>query len=194
MKTNKLFKTILILALAMLMALSVAACGEEKSSGSDTKDKASQSDSDDKGSDTAESSQEEENDVAGEKQTWGNITVLVPEDMTLTGGNALDENNPDVLNIAKKDNALNYFLITIVDTEEDASSGLETTRSINEGCKDVSFDAGSQWTGVTYEYSGTPVYQIYGAVGSRFAVVQSYGFDPESDISKAILNSIEVKA
>lgn len=179
MKTNKLFKTFLILALAVLLAFSAAACGEKKSS--DPKD--------------GDSSQAQADDaVKGETQTWGNITVLVPEDMTLTGGNALDEKDPDVVNIAKKDNALNYFLITIKDTEDDAKSGLDITRSINEGCKDVSFDAGSKWTGLTYDYSGTPVFQIWGAVGSRFAVVQSYGFEPESDITKAILGSLEVKA
>ncbi len=132
--------------------------------------------------------------VKGETQTWGNITVLVPEDMTLKGGNVLDEKNPDVVNISKKDNAMNYFLITINDDEEGVKSGIDSTREVNDGAKDVTVDAGASWKGVTYEYSGMDVFQIYADFDGRFAVVQSYGFAADSDVSKAILSSLKVAA
>ena len=47
--------------------------------------------------------------VSGKTQTWGNITVLVPDDMNFKGGSMLDEKDPNVVNISKKDNATNYF-------------------------------------------------------------------------------------
>ena len=131
--------------------------------------------------------------VAGETKTWGNITVLVPEGMTLKGGNVLDEKDPDVVNISKKDNAMNYFLITINDTEEGAKSGLETTKDTNKG-KDATIDAGKKWTAVTYEYSGSPAFQAYAEFDGRFAVVQSFGFATDDDTTTAVLSSLKVKA
>ncbi len=132
--------------------------------------------------------------VSGKTETWGNITVLVPDGMKLTGGNILDKKNPDVVNIAKEDKATNYFLITISDDENSAKSGIDSTRSMNKGCEDITleFDNG-KWEGVAYDYSGMEVFQIYGKVGGRIAVVQSYGFGSDSETTKAILNSLEVK-
>ncbi len=133
--------------------------------------------------------------VSGKTENWGNITVLVPDGMKLTGGNILDKNNPDVVNIAKEDKATNYFLITISDSEDNAKSGIESTRGMNKGCEDVSLELDTgKWEGVTYDYSGMKVFQIYGKVDGRIAVVQSYGFEADSETSKAILNSLKVKA
>ena len=171
-------KAIRILALVMAMLLAVgvfAACGESGGSG-------------DKVSDGGES-------VKGETKTWGNITVLVPEGMTLKGGNILDENDPDVVNISKTDNAMNYFLITVDDDEEDAKGGIDSTREINSGCEDVTVEAGGKtWKGVKYQYSGNDVFQIYATVDGRVPVVQCYGFAPDSDTSKAILASLKIAA
>lgn len=130
--------------------------------------------------------------VKGETQTWGNITVLVPEDMTLKGGNVLDEKNPDVVNIAKKDNAMNYFLITINDSEDGAKMGIDSTKEANEGSKDVEFEAGVKWTGVSYEYSGSPAFQAYAEFDGRYAVVQSFGFATDDDVTTSVLSSLKV--
>ncbi len=133
--------------------------------------------------------------VSGETKTWGNITVLVPEGMTLKGGDVLNKEDPDKLTISKNDNAMNYFLITVSDSEDNAKSNVETTRSMNKGCKDVSVETeGAKWTGVTYDYSGTKVFQIYAKVDGRVVTVQSYGFEADSDTSKAVLGSLKIAA
>ena len=169
--------TAIVMALALLVSV-FASCGGGQDNGGNSADN---------GAAAADA-------VKGETQTWGNITVLVPEGMTLKGGNILDENNPDVVNISKSDNAMNYFLITINDDEDGVKSGIESTREGNDGAKDVTVDAGASWTGVTYEYSGMDVFQIYAEFDGRFAVVQSYGFAADSDTSKAILSSLKVAA
>ena len=129
--------------------------------------------------------------VTGETQTWGNITVLVPNGMTLKGGSILDEQDPNVVNISKTDDAMKYFLITIVADEESAKSNIDLTREINEGCEDVSVEAGSTWTGVKYQFLGD-VFQVYGKVGEKYVMCQSYGYAADSDTTKAILGSLKV--
>lgn len=165
--------TAAVMALLMCCAI-FAACGD-----SDSKDS-----SDEKSSAA--------NTVAGKTETWGNITVLVPDGMTLKGGNVLDEKDPDVVNISKDDNAMNYFLITINDDEEGVKSGIDSTREINKGAEDISFEAGTTWTGVTYDYSGSPVFQVYGKVDGRYVVVQSYGFKADDDTAMSVLESLKV--
>ena len=127
-------------------------------------------------------------------ETWGNITVAVPDGMTLKGGSIVDEKDPDVVNISKDDNAMNYFLITINDDEDSVKDGIEATREANDGAKDVSFDAGKSWTGVSYDFSGTAVMQIYAEFDGRFAVVQSYGFASDDEATKSVLSSLKVSA
>jgi hypothetical protein len=89
---------------------------------------------------------------------------------------------------------MNYFIITISDDEESAKSGIEATRGLNKGAKDVSIDAGAKWTGITYDYSGTDVMQIYAKVDGRIAMIQSYGFKSDDDVTKSLLSSLKVAA
>ena len=132
--------------------------------------------------------------VKGKTETWGNITVLVPEGMTLKGGSILDKEDPNVVNIAKDDNAMNYFLITVNDDEEGAKSGIDSTRELNEDAKDVSFTAGADWTGVSYDFSGTPMLHIYGKVDGKIVIIQSYGFKSDEDTTKSVLGSLKISA
>lgn len=170
----KTFIKITAAVMALLMCCAVfASCGGSRDSGS--------------GSDSG-------NSVAGKTETWGNITVLVPDDMKLKGGNALDEKDPDVVNISKKDNATNYFLITINDSLDGAKSSLDSTKDANKGSKDTTFTAGKDWTAVTYEYSGSPAFQAYADFDGRYAVVQSFGFASDDDTTNAVLSSLKVKA
>ena len=197
--SRKLIKAGALTAAAILTVLCAAACqnGDKKDDASSAV-RSSAAESSAAQSSAAESSDEKSeasqaaNTADGE--TWGNITVFVPDGMTLTGGNALDAKNPDVLTIKKNDNELNYFLITASDDEDSAKSGIESTREFNEGAKDVSVDAGTTWTGVTYEYFGTPAFHIYGTVDGRVAVIQSYGFAADSDETKSVLGSIKLAA
>ncbi|MBR2109265.1 MAG: hypothetical protein IJ932_04880 [Ruminococcus sp.] len=135
-----------------------------------------------------------DNSVAGETKTWGNITVLVPDGMNFKGGNVLDEKDPDVVNLSKKDNATNYILITINDDEEGAKSGLDSTKDANKGSKETTFEAGKKWTAVTYEYSGSPAFQAYAEFDGRYAVIQSFGFATDDETTTAVLSSLKVKA
>ena len=170
---KKLIKiTAVVMALLMCCAV-FAACGDSKGG--------------DSGSDSG-------NSVAGETQTWGNITVLVPDGMTLKGGNILDEKDPDVVNISKKDNATNYYLITINDSLDGAKSGLDSTKDANKGSKETTFKAGKEWTAVTYEYSGAPAFQAYADFDGRYAVVQCFGFAADDETTTAVLSSLKVKA
>ncbi|MBQ7505081.1 MAG: hypothetical protein IJT79_07180 [Ruminococcus sp.] len=171
----KTFIKITAVVMALLLCCAAfASCGGDSKGG-------------DSGSDSG-------NSVAGETQTWGNITVLVPDGMTLKGGSILDEKDPDVVNISKKDNATNYFLITINDTEDGAKSGLDSTKDANKDSKETTFEAGKKWTAVTYEYSGSPAFQAYAEFDGRYAVVQSFGFASDDDTTTAVISSLKVKA
>lgn len=128
----------------------------------------------------------------GALKTWGNITVLVPRGMTLTGGNTSDPQDPDFATVTKKDNTMNYILFIIGDSEDEAKSNIEEARSVGDNCKDISFDAGTKWTGISYQYNGTDVVQVYGTVNGRIATVQCCGFTPDSEIVKAMLSSLKL--
>ena len=191
-KMKKAFKiTALLMALTLIIAV-FAACGDSESS-SEAGGSAADVQSGAAGGSAADVQSGAAGDAKGETQTWGNITVLVPEGMNLKGGNILDENNPDIVNVKKDDNELNYFLITIVDSEDDAKSSLELTRSANEGAKDVTIDAGAAWKGVTYQSLNMDVFQVYGTVDGKVVTVQAFGFAADDSTTKDVLSSIKVK-
>ena len=132
-----------------------------------------------------------DNAPKGETQTWGNITIFVPEGMELKGGNILDENNPNVVNIHEKENEMHYFLVTLGDDEEDAASSIGTTKEFNEGAEDITFNFdGVEWKGVKYDFMG-PVFQVYAAVNGHIVMVQCYGFECDSATTAAVLQSIK---
>lgn len=166
--------TFTAVVMAILCCFAMASCGGNSSSGDANSQSAQQAEV--------------------KTETWGNITVAVPDGMKLKGGSVLDEKDPDVVNISKEDNAMNYFLITISDDEDSAKSGIEATREANKGAADVSIDAGAKWTGVTYDFSGTDVMHIYATVDGRIATVQSYGFKSDDEVTKSVLSSLKVAA
>ncbi len=132
-----------------------------------------------------------DNAPKGETQTWGNITIFVPDGMELKGGNILNENDPDVVNIHEKENEMHYYLVTLGDDEEDASSSIEATKEYNEGAEDITLDIGGvKWTGVKYDFMG-PVFQVYGTVNGQIVMVQCYGFESDSATTSAVLQSIK---
>lgn len=164
-----------LIAFALVISVAVlafASCGGDKPAGGDTETEA------DKG-------------PAGETQTWGNITIFVPDGMELKGGNILNENDPDVVNIHEKENEMHYYLVTLGDDEEDASSSIEATKEYNEGAEDITLDIGGvKWTGVKYDFMG-PVFQVYGTVNEQIVMVQCYGFESDSATTSAVLQSIK---
>lgn len=131
-------------------------------------------------------------DVKGAEQTWGNITLLVPEGMELKGGNILDENDPDVLNIHEKDNEFHYFMVTIYD-EESCKNSISGTKDMNDEVKDVNLDVGGiKWTGVTYDVYGTPGLQVYAPINGKYALVSAYSYELDDDVTQAVLGSIKL--
>lgn len=128
----------------------------------------------------------------GALKTWGNITVLVPHGMTLTGGSPENAHDLDFATVTKKDNTMNYILFIVGDSEDEAKTNLETTRSTNQDCKDITLEAGTTWKGISYTYSDMDVLQLYSIVNGRIATVQCCGFTPDSEIVKAMLSSLKL--
>ncbi|MBR6916982.1 MAG: hypothetical protein IKN38_02240 [Clostridia bacterium] len=169
-----------ILALALMMALVVtvfAACGDKKE-GAETADNAGEAAS-----------------AKGETQTWGNITIFVPDDYKLTGGDMFDAENPDKLTLnTKSDSSFEYVMVSANFTEDNAVMSLDTTRELNEGCEDVEITAGAnKWTGVAYNSLGVDCVALYAQIGEGYVVLNSSGMGKDNASLKAILESIVVK-
>ena len=104
-----------ILALALMMALVVtvfAACGDKKE-GAETADNAGEAAS-----------------AKGETQTWGNITIFVPDDYKLTGGDMFDAENPDKLTLnTKSDSSFEYVMVSLI-RHVNSTKVVKTLRSL----------------------------------------------------------------
>lgn len=141
--------------------------------------------------------------LTGTTESWGVYAeVFVPEGMKLTGGSQLDKEDPNGMWIQKSDNAMNYYLFGI-STEEQCQKDVAATKEYNKDnekvseMKDVSIQAGAYtWTGVSYmyeTYSGpSPVVQMYAVIEDKAVNVRIAGFAYDSDITKAILESIKL--
>lgn len=131
--------------------------------------------------------------VKGSVQTWGNISVFVPEGMTLTGGSLIDHDDPDALWIQLDENPMHYFLVNIV-TQDVAISGVDTTKEMNSDTKDVTLDlGGNTWTGVTYKYAGmSDCFQMWAPMNGKIALVQAAWYAYDGAEAKAVLQSIKL--
>ena len=141
--------------------------------------------------------------LTGTTGSWGVYAeVFVPDGMKLTGGSNIDKEDQNSMWIQKNDNALNYYLFTI-STEEQCKKDVATTKEYNQGLenvsemKDVSIKIGEyEWVGVTYlyqTYSGpSDVVQMYAVIGEKAVNVRMGGFSYDSEITKAILESIKL--
>lgn len=171
------------LALVMLVAV-FAACGK--------KDEGATA-----GTDVNANADTKAAEVAGEKQTWGIYSVLVPSDMTLAGGDLIDKESPEKFSLSLKENESHQIRVSVVD-EETATSSVATTKEMNESSdpKDVEFKAGDvTWKGVAYNYMGTSdCFQIYGEINGRCVLVGGSYYAYDSDVTNAILASLEVTA
>ncbi len=175
----KTLKKALILLLALTLVFSFVACGGT------TPSNGSEDDGDNGGAGG--------DAVKGETRTWGNFTVLVPEGMTLKGGNLLNAEDPDCFNLHLTDNELHYVMIDLALDEESAKDGVATTKEMNEDSdpKDVTLTAGAAWTGVSYNYYGScDCFQIYATVNGRVVVARGAYYAFDSATVKAILSSL----
>lgn len=130
--------------------------------------------------------------VKGTEETWGNITLLVPDGMVMTGGNIINEDDPDTVNLKKSDDEMTYIIVRIFD-EESAKSSIDMTREINDNCEDLTFEgAGTTWSGVQYDSFGYDIFVVYGELGEKGVMITSCGFKSDSDIIKAVVDSIKL--
>ena len=164
---------IISLTLALVIALfAFASCGSSSEGGEETEKAA--------------------DEVKGTEGTWGNITLLVPEGMVMTGGNLINEDDPDTVNLKKSDDEMTYIIVRIFD-EESAKSSIDMTREINDNCEDLTFEgAGTTWSGVQYDSFGYDIFVVYGELGEKGVMITSCGFKSDSDIIKAVVDSIKL--
>ena len=134
--------------------------------------------------------------VAGETQTWGNLTVLVPEGMKLVGGDLLDENNQDALIIQANDDPLKFVSISIKD-EETIDMGLEMTREMNTDCPITDITdlklANGTFTGFSYVSYDITCVQLKGDLGGKFLQVGSNNFESNDEVFQGIIGSVVAK-
>lgn len=159
-------KKFLAVLLATVLALGIVACGSKGDSGSGS-------------------------DVKGEKQTGGNITVLVPENMSLTQGDLLDKSNPDAVSISETKNALKYIQV-FVKEETAIDDSMDMTREVNSECtfKDVTI---GNFSGYSYDSNGINCIQLKGKVGDKNVQIAAAYFDNDDEILKAVIDSVEIK-
>ncbi len=141
--------------------------------------------------------------LTGTTDSWGVYAeVFVPDGMKLTGGSQLDKEDPNGMWIQKSDNAMNYYLFGI-STEEQCQKDVAATKEYNKDAEkvtelqDVSIKIGAyEWTGVSYMYETytgpSPVVQMYAVIGDKAVNVRMAGFAYDSDMTKAILESIKL--
>ena len=173
----KLTKKILALILAALAAFAMlAACGGGEEGGGESVGEP----------------------VDGEAQSWGNITVFVPDASSLVGGSVTDTEDPDTAWILADENNTHYYKIYIVADAETAAADVSMTKEINYvngGAGDVDFEIdGVKWTGFAYIYgSSCDCFQVYAQIGGKCVVVMAAYHAYDSAESTAVLGSISVK-
>ena len=179
-KMYKLFA--LLLAVAMLASV-MTACGDKKdTAGSDITPAATADGNGDTG-------------VAGSEQTWGNLTVFVPDTMDFKGGNGtFDPDDRNTVWLYGKEKVTDYIKITILDSEDDAKSNIETTYSMNEEYSPIECKlalSNGDWTGIDYSASGTDCVILYSVVVGKVYFTMSAGFPANSDVLNAVLESLK---
>ncbi len=133
--------------------------------------------------------------VAGSEQTWGELTVFVPDSMTMEGGNGTyDPDDPKTLWLKDKEKLTNYIKVMIIDSEDNAKNNLETTKEMNEkyNPSDIKVTAGDhEWTGISYTASGYDCVMLYSVVGEKVYSTMSAGYASDGDVLKAVLSSLK---
>jgi len=137
---------------------------------------------------------EDSADVKGETQTWGDITLFVPEEYTLKGGDMFGDEVPNRLTLNKGESSFEYIMVGSGYTEDEVDSSIEMTRSINEGCEDIEIKAGANtWTGVAYNSLGVDCVSVSAPIGDGYVLITSAGAAKDDAAFNAVLESIVVK-
>ena len=175
----KTLKKALFVLLALTLVLSFAACGGESTSSTGEAEPADDS-------------------VKGAPQTWGNITVFVPDTMKLSGGSMINKEDPNALSLQLKENESHYVMFSTLSDEDTAVSSVATTKEMNASSNpvDVTFTAGGvEWKGVAYKYAGmSDCFMVYANVSGTVFVVQGGWYAYDSAEVKAILGGFTYTA
>ena len=133
--------------------------------------------------------------IAGKTETWGNITIVVPDGMTLEKGDLLDDNNKDALSLQDSKEVFRFIMVAIRD-EESIDMGMEMTKEMNTDAtfKDVEIklDNGT-FTGYAYTSEGVECIQLKGKIGDKFVQIGTDAFTSDDEILKGVLASIVLK-
>lgn len=192
----------LILAVAMLAAVT-AACGEKKDgdkadaeneTAAATSAEITQSATENAPTEKVTDKPTESVPVTGAEQSWGELSVYVPDSMNMQGGNGtLDPEDEQTLWMYNNDNSADYIEVTTKYDEAGAKNNIEMSKSVNETYhpEDVSFTAGSEWNGITYDAHGIPCTVLYGAAGEKVYYVMIAGYTYDSDVVRSVLGSLK---
>ena len=168
----------LILAAVMLASLT-AACGGDKKAEDDA----------------VENLTDDRDSATGSTQTWGEITVFVPDSMNMKGGDGTYEpNDPKTLWLYDNELPTKYIKVMIIDSVDDAQNSVNTTKSINEEYKptDVVLTLdGQSWKGVTYTAVGTDCSSLYSVINAKVYFVMIGGYKYDGAIVQSILSSLK---
>ena len=179
-------KKYIALFLALIMVCSLCACGK-KAAETTEEPAAAQTDAE-AAADEAEA--EATPEVVGETQTWGNITLFVPENMTLKGGDMFDEDNPDALTITDSSNPLKYIVVTIME-EADIDASMDMTREINAeaGLTDITV---GDFAGFIYNSNDYDCSSLKAALGDRFVMINACSFAADDAVLATVAESIDI--
>ena len=175
-------KTVRLLAVILVAALSIlalASCG-----GTATPADPSNTD--------PANTEPSNNTVKGTTGEHGYYKVLVPEGYTLKHEDLFGDNKPGKFNINSDSSSFTYFMFGMYDSAEEAQSNVDTTKDINEA-DDVTVEIGGKtWKGCAYDASGIPCYSIFAEFDGHFVLVTAAGNAYNSEITSAVLSSLEV--
>ncbi|MBO4697177.1 MAG: hypothetical protein J5643_07870 [Lachnospiraceae bacterium] len=192
-------KVLMLLLLLLVCCLSFSACGEDddddrsskKSSKKteSTKDK----DEDDDDDDEDDPTPTPEGVTIASTETWGDLTVGVPEGWTFRKGDALDDDDTRYCSVKKSDFSFFDFKM---ESEELAKQHYEYNKNTytNEQT-DVSGTYGSiAWAGFQYSDGwGGYGFELYAVVNEKPVRVSCCGFKFDSEEAKTILGSMIIK-
>ena len=188
---KKILRGAALLLAAVLLVGTLAACGGNNAGSQASSQTAESSQAET----SSQASEPEASGVTGETQTWGNITLLVPEGMTLKGGSSIDPESKDALTLTLDENPAHYIMVTVVEPET-AENSVATTKEMNNGASEVYLSTGMGWNGVAYKYAGTTdCFQMYAKTGDgkKAVLVGAAWFAYDGDVASAVLNSIKVQ-
>lgn len=129
-------------------------------------------------------------EIAGKQETWGNLTVFVPEDMYLTGGSVTEPEDPDTLWIQENNDQFKYFIVSVVDAEQ-LEGDIKMSVEINDGETPEPFELnGTTWHGMTYTFNEKPGFQVGAEIDGVTYEVSSFSYALDDAHTTAILKSI----